>query len=200
MNSSQGNRATAVYAALYRFGEWRRIAAARLRAHRWRLLGANLEPKCLLGAGSRLEYPWRIWVGTRCVLQDDVWLRVGCPGAELRIGEYTFIGRGAEIEVTQSVIIGRGCLIAPNVFITDHNHRTQPGEMMFTQPSVIAPVTIGGDVWIGAHAVILCGVTIGDGAVVAAGAVVNRDVGPGAIVGGVPARFIRQRGKGEAHG
>ena len=200
MNSRQASRGTAVYATLYRFREWRRIAAARLRAHRWRLLGGNLAPKCLVGAGSRLEYPWRIWLGTRCVLQESVWLNVVSAGAELRIGEYSFIGRGTEIEVARSVLIGRGALIAPSVFITDHNHGTRPGEMMFQQPTVVSPVTVGDDVWIGAHAVILCGVTIGDGAIVAAGAVVNRDVRPGTIVGGVPARFIKRREGGSADG
>jgi acetyltransferase-like isoleucine patch superfamily enzyme len=55
------------------------------------------------------------------------------------------------------------------------------------------PAKIGRDVWIGANAVILGGVTIGDGAVIAAGAVVNRDVEAGAVVAGVPAREVRRR-------
>jgi len=171
------------------------VAAARLRAHRYHLLGANLQPKCLIGRNAKLEHPWRIWMGTRCVLQEDVWLNVGGASGELHIGEYTFIGRGTEIEVARSVTIGRGGLIAPNVFITDHNHGTRLGEMMFEQRSEIAPISIGDDVWIGAHAVVLCGVTIGDGAVVAAGAVVHRDVPPYAIVGGVPARLLKHRGR-----
>ena len=61
------------------------------------------------------------------------------------------------------------------------------------QPNVATPIRIGNDVWIGAHAVILSGVTIGDGAVVAAGAVVHQDVMPYAIVGGVPARVLGER-------
>ncbi|MGW8281549.1 CatB-related O-acetyltransferase (plasmid) [Sphingomonas aurantiaca] len=60
-------------------------------------------------------------------------------------------------------------------------------------PPPVEAVTIGSDVWIGTRALILSGVTIGDGAVVAAGAVVTRDVAPYAVVGGVPARVIRHR-------
>jgi len=55
-------------------------------------------------------------------------------------------------------------------------------------------IKIGNDVWIGAHAVILPGVTINDGSVIAAGAVVTRDVPPYSVVGGVPAKAIKQRG------
>ena len=67
------------------------------------------------------------------------------------------------------------------------------GVYSLTQPLQGAPVRIGNDVWIGAHAVVLKGVTIGDGAVIAAGAVVTKDVPAGVIAGGMPARVIRQR-------
>ncbi len=109
------------------------------------------------------------------------------------MGEYTFIGRMTTIEVVKSVNIGKNCLISPCVYITDHNHSTKTGKPMFRQPCKSAPVEIGDDVWIGANSVILPGVTIGRGAVVAAGAVVNKDVPPLAIVGGVPASIIRYR-------
>jgi maltose O-acetyltransferase len=61
------------------------------------------------------------------------------------------------------------------------------------EPDVLLPTKIGRDVWIGANAVVLGGVTIGDGAVVAAGSVVTKDVEPGAIVVGNPARLVRRR-------
>ena len=132
-------------------------------------------------------------MGKRCVLQDRVWLNVGGASAELHIGQYTFIGRDTEIEVAHAVRIGEGCLIAPGVFITDHNHETRRGLPMWQQPCNSAPVVIGNDVWISTKAVILPGVTVGDGAVIAAGAVVNSDVPPNSIFGGVPAKFIRLR-------
>ncbi len=179
--------------AMYRVRELLRVTACRLRVHAYRFMGAHIHPKCLFGKGVRLEHPWRIWMDERCVMQPDVWLNVGGASAELRIGAYTFVGRGTEIEVAKSVAIGKFGLIAPGVFITDHNHGTKKERPMFEQPSDIRPVTIGDDVWIGANAVILAGVHIGDGAVVGAGAVVTRDVEAGAIVGGVPARFLRWR-------
>jgi acetyltransferase-like isoleucine patch superfamily enzyme len=132
-------------------------------------------------------------MGTRCTLQQDVWLSVGADAARLDIGEYTFIGRGTEIEVSHHVSVGKHVLIAPGVYITDHNHSTRPGPPMFMQPCEAAPVAIGDDVWIGANAVVLPGVSIGSGAVVAAGAVVTSSVAPRAVVAGVPARALRHR-------
>ncbi|MBQ9060107.1 MAG: sugar O-acetyltransferase, partial [Firmicutes bacterium] len=69
------------------------------------------------------------------------------------------------------------------------NHDLDPARRQQLHP---APIRIGKKVWIGAGAVITSGVTIGDNAVVAAGAVVNRDVEAGTIVGGVPAKFIKR--------
>lgn len=177
----------------YRFKEFVRVARARLRAHWYLFLGAKIEPKCLLGNGTRLEYPWRISMGTRCMLEERVWLKLSDASAELSIGEYTFIGRNTEIEVASKVSIGKACLIAPGVFITDHNHSIKTGSLVWKQPPKIADVTVEDDVWVSANAVILAGVTIGEGAVIAAGAVVNRDVAPFTIVGGVPAREIGKR-------
>ncbi len=179
---------------LYALKELVRIVFCRCRVYGYRLAGGReIDRKCLIGRGVRIERPWTVRLGARCVLQPDVWLNVGADNARLTIGEYTFIGRGTEIEVSESVSIGRGGLIAPGVFITDHNHSLAPDRPMFEQTCAAAPVTIGDDVWVGANCVILPGVTIGHGAVVAAGAVVNREVPDRAIVGGVPARIIGRR-------
>jgi len=179
---------------IYRFKEFLRISSARLRVHWYRLQGGRrIHPKCLFGKGATIERPWNVEMGPRCVLQPYVWLNVGGNNARLKIGAYTFIGRYVEIEIARSVIIGKGGLIAPGVFVTDHNHGIDKALTIYEQPSVIAPVVIGDNVWIGANCVILPGVTIGDGAVVAAGAVVNRDVPANAIVGGVPARLLKTR-------
>ncbi|MEX1049618.1 MAG: DapH/DapD/GlmU-related protein [Akkermansiaceae bacterium] len=67
------------------------------------------------------------------------------------------------------------------------------GTLIRDTPDELLPTKIGRDVWIGANAVILGGVTIGDGAVVAAGAVVSKNVETGAVVAGVPARLMRKR-------
>jgi acetyltransferase-like isoleucine patch superfamily enzyme len=92
------------------------------------------------------------------------------------------------------VEIGEQTLVSMHCTILSSNHGVPPlGTLIRDTADKLLPTKIGRDVWIGANAVILGGVTIGDGAVVAAGAVVNRDVEAGAIVAGVPARFIRKR-------
>ena len=97
----------------------------------------------------------------------------------------------------RNVRLGRYCSVADDVIICPDEHRV---DTVSSHPmmggGMAAPrgkVTIGNDVWIASHAVILQGVTIGDGAVVAAGAVVTKDVPPYAIVGGVPAKVLRYR-------
>jgi acetyltransferase-like isoleucine patch superfamily enzyme len=92
------------------------------------------------------------------------------------------------------VTIGDHVMIGPYAVIvsSDHDFR-QVAKPMTTCEHILKPVSIGSDVWIGAHAVICAGVTIGKGAVVAAGAVVNADVGEFEIVGGVPAKVIGSR-------
>jgi acetyltransferase-like isoleucine patch superfamily enzyme len=180
--------------SVHRLREWRRICADRLRVHWYRLIGGHgIHRKCLIGSGSKIDRPWRVRMGQRCVLQRGVWLSIGATDGILEIGDHSFLGQGVEIEVSMRVRIGRGALIAPDVYITDHNHQTSLGAPMFERPCISAPVEIGEDVWIGAKCVILPGVTIGSGAIVAAGAVVNRDVAANAIVAGIPARFIKFR-------
>lgn len=171
-----------------------RVSAARVRVYAYRLAGGRgIHPKCLFERGVRIDRPWLVRMGERCVIQSDVWLSVGSSSGVLEVGDHTFMGRGVEIEVSLSVRIGRGGLIAPGVYITDHNHQTTLGPPMFERPCNAAAVDIGADVWIGANSIILPGVTIGDGAIVAAGAVVRTNVPAGAIVGGIPARILKYR-------
>ena len=107
--------------------------------------------------------------------------------ATLTIGERVFINTGATIVANRSITLGDDCLIGDHVaiFDTDH-HRLEP-----SLPTRKAPVRLGNNVWVGRAAMIFPGVTIGDHAVVAAGAVVTEDVPPRTLVAGVPARPIR---------
>ena len=89
-----------------------------------------------------------------------------------------------------AIRIGKNCLIGPDVGIYTAAHRLEPKGRILDVYGL--PITIGNDVWIGGHSTILPGVTIGDEAVIAAGAVVTKDVEPNSIVGGVPAKLIKK--------
>jgi acetyltransferase-like isoleucine patch superfamily enzyme len=105
----------------------------------------------------------------------------------ISVGDGTYLNRGTEIVAAQRVTIGRDCKIARDVIIMDTDQHEVPGLGL-----VVSPVEIGDRVWIGARAIILKGVRIGDDSLVAAGSVVTHDVPPGGIVGGVPAKPIRR--------
>lgn len=121
---------------------------------------------------------------------------------ETEVGSYNYFGRFTTITRAR---IGNFCSIAPFVTIGPGEHLVDgvstserinsllPGH----RPLNSGIVEIGNDVWIGVNAVILRNVKVGDGAIVAAGAVVTKDVPPYAIVGGVPARIIRYRNPGK---
>src|SRR5919199_2691104 len=106
--------------------------------------------------------------------------------ARLRIGDGTYLNRNTEVVAAGEVTIGRDCKIARDVIIMDTDQHALPGGSL-----VVRPVHIQDRVWIGARALVLKGVTIGHDAVVAAGAIVTRDVPPCAVVAGNPARVVR---------
>lgn len=130
-----------------------------------------------LGAGSMIDYqtyfryPWKISVGI------GVSINRGC--------EFY----GSMLDGKAHITVGDHCALAPRVRVLSATH-----DYGFLHlPDMSASVTIGKHVWIGAGATLLPGINIGDGAVVAAGSVVTRDVDPFTIVGGNPARFIKNR-------
>ncbi len=110
-------------------------------------------------------------------------------GKNLRLGERVFVNSGCKFQDQGGIVIGDDVLIGHNVVIATLNHALDPEHRGDIEPR---PVHIGDKVWIGANATLLPGVTIGEGAVVAAGAVVTKDVAPRTVVGGVPARVIRE--------
>jgi acetyltransferase-like isoleucine patch superfamily enzyme len=108
------------------------------------------------------------------------------PDARIEIGAFTGINRRTEICAQSHVKIGASCIIGWDVVITDSDYH------QLDDNDIVAPVTIGDHVWIGARAIILKGVTIGSGSVIAAGAVVASDVPPATLIGGNPGKLIRQ--------
>ena len=112
----------------------------------------------------------------------------------IEAGRNLNVNRGVHIYARGGVTFGDYVLIGPNVIIasSQHRHDLRDTPMMF-QGHEKAPVVIGSDVWIGANAVILPGVTVGAGTIIGAGAIVTADTEPYSIIGGVPARKIGER-------
>jgi acetyltransferase-like isoleucine patch superfamily enzyme len=107
--------------------------------------------------------------------------------------EGSFIGRNCVITAKESVAIKKGCLIAEMVVIRDQDHGVDfNGDGSREETFTSAPVEIGENVWVASKATILKGVTVGKGAVVAASAVIVKDVPPYEVWGGVPGKFIKQ--------
>ena len=109
-------------------------------------------------------------------------------GKNIMVEDNVFINSGCHFQDQGGIAIGEGSLIGHNVVLATLNHEMDPEHRKDLHP---APIKIGRHVWIGANATVCPGVTIGDGAVLAAGAVVVKDVPAKAIVGGVPAKLIR---------
>jgi len=110
-------------------------------------------------------------------------------GASLTIGDSVFLNSGVSICAAKSVTIGNNVAVGNYTLIMDTDFHAIDDH---TKPGACAPVVIEDDVWLGARVTVLKGVRIGRGAVVAAGAVVTKDVPPYTLVGGVPARTIRE--------
>lgn len=110
-------------------------------------------------------------------------------GVNLHIGENVFFNSGCRFQDQGGIYIGDNTLIGHNVVLATINHGLEPATRGANYPS---PIRIGSNVWIGANATVLPGVTIGDNAVIAAGAVVTKHVAANTVVGGVPAKQIRK--------
>ncbi|WP_406535134.1 sugar O-acetyltransferase [Methanobrevibacter sp.] len=126
-----------------------------------------------------------------CKVSDD--FRVFPPfttdfGKNIHLGNNVFINSGCRFQDQGGIYIGDNVLIGHNVVLATLNHEENPLKRGNLIPS---PIRIGNDVWVGSNATILPGVTIGNGAIIAAGAVVTKDVNENSVVAGVPARYIR---------
>ena len=109
-------------------------------------------------------------------------------GKNITLGKNVFFNTGCTFQDRGGITIGDAVQIGQNVVLCTLNHGITPETRNVTYPS---PIVIGKNVWIGAHATVLPGVTIGDNAIIAAGAVVAKDVPANAMVAGVPAKVIK---------
>jgi len=117
----------------------------------------------------------------------------------IEIGDDVYIGRGAKFSAAHAIIhIGSKVMFGPNVLIRGGNHNTDVlGKFMFDVKEKRSfddeDVVISDDVWVGANATILKGVTIGRGSIVAAGALLNKTYPPYSVIGGLPAKVLKRR-------
>lgn len=158
--------------------------------------GVIEDPRQLLGC----EY---ISIGKNTKIHEGVILTAwdGYEGQQFSpsivIGENTNIGENCHITACDRIEIGNGVLTGRYVYISDNSHGNPAhGEELDIRPSQRplyskGPVVIGDNVWIGERVCVMAGVKIGDGAIIAANAVVTHDIPAGVLAGGVPAKVIK---------
>jgi UDP-3-O-[3-hydroxymyristoyl] glucosamine N-acyltransferase len=143
-----------------------------------------------------ITWPHKVSLGNKCVLEpgisfkyDGLWEK----GVSIDIGDDVFIGRDCEFNISESIKVGKNSLIASGCRFIDHDHGMGIGLPMREQTGIKKPIVIGEDVWIGCNVVVLKGVSIGNGAIIAAGAIVTKPILPNEIWGGVPAKKLSER-------
>lgn len=170
------------------------------RWRRWRLAGRGLQldRSCYVGPGVSLgpdnieKLSGTVEVADSCELNQGVELNPF--GGSIRIARRVWLGPYVVIYGHGGVEIGESTLVSMHCTILSSNHAIPPKDTPIRHvPDTLLPTRIGRDVWIGANAVILGGVTIGDGCVVGAGAVVTRSLPAYSVATGVPAKVLRQR-------
>ena len=131
----------------------------------------------------------RFWLGRRSVIES--YCCINNAVGDVTIGDYTRIG--IHCTVIGPVCIGHHVNLAQGITVTALNHNFADTNRRIDEQGISTkPVVIGDDVWIGANAVILPGVTIGRHVVVAAGAVVTKDVPDSCVVAGIPAKVVKK--------
>lgn len=148
---------------------------------------------CVFETGVLVFHPENITLGRNVYVGHYAILK-GYYRNEMRIGDQTWIGQQCFFHAAGGLTIGARVGIGPGVkIITSVHTEAGRGVPVLFSPIEMGPVVIEDDVDLGVNSVILPGVTVGRGAIVGAGAVVNRDVAPYAVVAGVPAKVLRER-------
>jgi acetyltransferase-like isoleucine patch superfamily enzyme len=189
-----------------------------LRGWAYRSVLGSAGKGCFIEKGVRWQVPRRVFLGRRVMigqdcfvdagaptgrieLQDDVWLSQGCyliagGGVEIIVEPRAYIGHRCLFYGHGGIHVGRDALLANDVQLICGNHTFARRDLPIrAQPTEERPIVIEDDVWLGSSAIVLGGVTIGQGSVVAAGAVVTRSLPPYSISRGVPAQIVGTRGE-----
>lgn len=221
MERTSGSRAALPYVwqglVLTSLGWLPTVAGSVLRGWAYRTVLESVGGGCLIEKDVAWQVPRRIrlghrvMIGERCFLDahsltgritlgDDVWVSRECyvvayHDAEVWIDQRAYLGHRCLLYGHGGIRIGCDVLLANDVQLICGNHTFVRRDVPIrAQPTVEQPIVIEDDVWLGASAIVLGGVTVGRGSVVGAGAVVTHDLPPYSIARGVPARIVGVRG------
>lgn len=166
-----------------------------------RLYGVRLEGRVnFVGPVRILGDPRRISIGAGSWLHRGVTLWTHDYGAghgRIDIGRRVTLLTNVQLNSYERISVGDDTAFGDGCYVQDNDHGTAPGTPVMRQAQVSAPIAIGADVWFGARCIVLKGVTVGDGTIVGAGAVVVKPLPAGVVAVGSPARPVKRRGGGE---
>lgn len=157
-----------------------------------------VDPSVVILGTPEIRGSGNIRLGRDLFLYRDLYLETKGDG-HIEIGDGVVMSRGVHVVSFDRITVGDGSMVGEYASLRDANHRVVPPAPIRTSGHDTAPIRIGRNVWIGRGATILAGVTIGDHAVVGAGAVVTRDVATASVVVGVPAREMRRHTLQDEH-
>lgn len=166
----------------------------RFRLYKFRKLGMTIGSKTIIG-NIELDSFKEISIGNNCNLESHTKFKIFAVSSEpvIIIENNVFIGSGCHFNIGRQIKIGSDTMIAAGCSFIDNDHGSEKGKLLREQGGKFGPISIEEDCWLGANCIILKGVNIGKGAIVAAGAVVNKSVPEYEIWGGVPAKKIGER-------
>jgi acetyltransferase-like isoleucine patch superfamily enzyme len=168
---------------------------SRVRIWFYRSLGMRIGKGCRLES-VRIRRPAQIVLGEYNAFTEGCWLwpiDEESANPRIRIGDSNYFNRDVMIDACGSVEVGSHNMFGPGVYITDSNHTMSGDQWVCAAPMQRGRTVIGNGCWIGARAVILKDVKLGDRCLVAAGAVVTKSFPPGSVIAGVPAALLREQ-------
>ena len=167
----------------------------RIRNCFFRFLGMKIGKNTLLPK-AQINWPNKVKIGDSCSIEkyvsfkyDGIWTK----GIDIEIGNNVFIGANCEFNIRKGIKIGNDTLIASGCKFIDHDHGIELGDLMRIQSGPEKEIAIANNVWLGCNVIVLKGIEVGEGAIVAAGAVVTKSIPENEIWGGVPAKKIGKR-------
>lgn len=187
---------TALQVTAFRLRVRYRIVVQWARRTYWSVLGMQLGRGASLGA-VECVWPHQVKIGEGSAVLDgtvfDYCYGNWRPGPCITIGANSYVGRRVDFNCRVSISVGDDCLIAAGCRFIDHDHATAEGVLIRAHDGPEIAIKVGNNVWLGANAIVLKGVNIGDGAIVGAGAVVTQSIPANEIWAGVPARRLGTR-------